>query len=326
MSTQPHHYPSKSSLSITLTEPFVILRNDVGEFARSSILRGQLALDLSKVSKISSIQIELQGISHTPWAKGMSPGPSVQGLSFGPRTTAEHIQHKFFSATQVSFGAASLPSSRQFLSVEPGVSHHDGHYQLPPLPPPEAKLALPVPAPVHVAGDTSQRSRMRVRRRSSADNEEHNEFGDGWVEFRKGLSLKRSPLLPSNPQRIGTYTYPISFEIPSHMPASLECDSGSVVWRLEAKVRRLGVFTPNITVTRDVHFVCLPADEDVDMTREIQIERPWDDQLQYLFNVSRKSFAIGASFDVKMVFTPLAKVQMYKLAVDIEGKELFCIQ
>jgi hypothetical protein len=144
---------------------------------------------------------------------------------------------------------------------------------------------------------------MRVRRRSSADNEEHNEFGDGWVEFRKG-----------------TYTYPISFEIPSHMPASLECDSGSVVWRLEAKVRRLGVFTPNITVTRDVHFVCLPADEDVDMTREIQIERPWDDQLQYLFNVSRKSFAIGASFDVKMVFTPLAKVQMYKLAVDIEER------
>jgi hypothetical protein len=82
------------------------------------------------------------------------------------------------SATQVFFRAASSPSSRRSLSVEPGLSHHanDGEHQhphppLPPLPPPpaEAEPALPVPSPVHVAGDTSQRGRMRVRRRSSAD-------------------------------------------------------------------------------------------------------------------------------------------------------------
>jgi hypothetical protein len=156
--------------------------------------------------------------------------------------------------------------------------------------------------------------------------EEHKEFGDGWQEFRKGLSLKGSPFLLSNPQRIGTYTFPISFEILSHLPASLECDGGSVVWRLAAKVRRPGVFTPNFTAIRDVHVVSVPADEDVYTTGEIQIERPWDDQLQYLFNVSRKTFAIGASFDVKIVFMPLAKIRIYKLAVDIEGKELFYIQ
>jgi hypothetical protein len=131
--------------------------------------------------------------------------------------------------------------------------------------------------------------------------EEHKEFGDGWQEFRKG-----------------TYTFPISFEILSHLPASLECDGGSVVWRLAAKVRRPGVFTPNFTAIRDVHVVSVPADEDVYTTGEIQIERPWDDQLQYLFNVSRKTFAIGASFDVKIVFMPLAKIRIYKLAVDIE--------
>jgi hypothetical protein len=108
------------------------------------------------------------------------------------------------------------------------------------------------------------------------------------------------------------------------MPASLECDGGSVTWKLVAKVRRPGVFTPNLTATRDVHVVSIPTDTDVDMSGEVQIERPWDDQLHYLFKVSGKTFPIGATLNVKMVFLPLAKVRMYKLAVDIEGKRLLC--
>lgn len=109
------------------------------------------------------------------------------------------------------------------------------------------------------------------------------------------------------------------------MPASLDCDGGSVVWKLVAKVRRPGVFTHNLTATREVQVVSIPADADVDSTGEIQIERPWDNQLQYLFKVSGKTFAVGASFNVKMVFMPLAKVRMYKLAVDLEGKQFLRI-
>ena len=74
------HPLSKTSLSITLTEPFVILRTiDVagsqpllGEFAPPSVLRGLLALDLSKASKISSIQIELEATSYASWNEGVS--------------------------------------------------------------------------------------------------------------------------------------------------------------------------------------------------------------------------------------------------------------
>ena len=80
MSTHPQHPRSKSSVSITLTEPFVILRTVdtagsqplLGEFAPSSVLRGLLALDLSKPSKVSSIQIELQATSSASWSEGMS--------------------------------------------------------------------------------------------------------------------------------------------------------------------------------------------------------------------------------------------------------------
>ena len=65
-------------------------------------------------------------------------------------------ESKLHSATQVFFHAAPSPSSRRSLSVEPGL--YQG-FNDPPL-----------PSPVYVAGDTSQRGRMRVRRRSSADN------------------------------------------------------------------------------------------------------------------------------------------------------------
>lgn len=105
------------------------------------------------------------------------------------------------------------------------------------------------------------------------------------------------------------------------MPSTLECDDGSVKWKLVAKVRRPGVFTSKLTATREVQVVSVPAESEVDITGDVLIEKPWDDQLQYLFHVSRKILTIGSSLNVKMSFMPLAKIQMYKLAVDLEGKQ-----
>lgn len=478
MLTQTQPTPSKNSLTITLTEPVVILRTvDVagahssqgGGISAPSMLRGLLALDLAKAARVSSIEVELQALSHASWSEGLGTSET----------------RKFFSATQVFFRAASSPSNRRALSVDPGVSHYANeseHYQSPPpFPPPpppmpEIEHAVTTPAPVHVSDETHRRGRMRVRRRSSADHlvfqrdpvahhnhptapsplssspttegaahtptsshivpspasssssipivetpapahiqphrvldhsravglgdsrittpshspsrrgrnsptapgavtpagkshrshaslsfgsifgrssqpdspvydesrpespqplgrergrekngtkrhsffphhalgrvseafgleEEHKGVGDGWQEFRKG-----------------TYTFPISFEIPSHMPASLDCDGGSVTWKLVAKVRRPGVFTSRLAATREVQVVSIPAESDVETTGDLLIERPWDDQLQYLFHISGKVFAVGSSFNVKMSFMPLAKVQMYKLAIDLEER------
>ena len=85
-------------------------------------------------------------------------------------------ERRVFSATQVFFRAASSPSSRRSHSVEHGVSQQvgDSEYHQPPPPPPfpppfDAEPALPDPARVHAAGETSRNGRMRVRRRSSAD-------------------------------------------------------------------------------------------------------------------------------------------------------------
>lgn len=109
------------------------------------------------------------------------------------------------------------------------------------------------------------------------------------------------------------------------MPASLECDGGSVAWKLVAKVRRPGVFTSKLTATREVQVVSTPAESDIEMTGDVLIEKPWDDQLQYLFHVSGKVFTVGSSFNVKMSFMPLDKVKMFKLAIDLEGGLVFSL-
>jgi hypothetical protein len=140
-------------------------------------------------------------------------------------------------------------------------------------------------------------------------------------KVRCSCELIKTTLLTS--KLVGTYTFPISFEIPSHMPPSLDCDGGTVTWRLVAKVRRPGVFTSKLTATRVVRVVSIPSEIDVETMDNALIERTWEDQLHYLFQASGKAFAIGAAFHVKMTLMSLAKVQVYKLAFDLEGQRLY---
>lgn len=86
-----------------------------------------------------------------------------------------------------------------------------------------------------------------------------------------------------------------------------------------AEVRRPGLFKSKLTATRTVLVQSIP-EFDVQATGGVTIEKLWNDQLQYLFNISGKVFAIGSSFNVKMTFMPLAKVKIFKLAIDLEGK------
>ncbi len=86
-----HSQPtSKNSLTITLTEPVVILRTvdvagahspPIGGVSTPSILRGLLALDLVKPTRISSIEVELQAISHASWSEGSFDIVLVRRLS-----------------------------------------------------------------------------------------------------------------------------------------------------------------------------------------------------------------------------------------------------
>jgi hypothetical protein len=117
----------------------------------------------------------------------------------------------------------------------------------------------------------------------------------------------------------GTYTFPISFSIPSHMPPSLYCSYGSVSWRLKATVHRPGVLTAKMTATHDVTLVATPSEDDTEDTDSIVVERFWDDQMQYVLTVSGRMFSIGGTIPIDMLFLPMAKVKILRLSVNIEG-------
>lgn len=127
--------------------------------------------------------------------------------------------------------------------------------------------------------------------------------GHGWKEFKKG-----------------TYTYPISFSIPSTSPPSLQADYGSVVWKLLAHVHRPGAFKSKYTAMREVTVVACPTEEDTEESENIIVERHWDGQLQYLISVSGRCFWIGGVVPVTFAFMPLMKIKLHRLSVWVEEK------
>ncbi|TFK23165.1 hypothetical protein FA15DRAFT_670775 [Coprinopsis marcescibilis] len=127
--------------------------------------------------------------------------------------------------------------------------------------------------------------------------------GHGWKEFKKG-----------------TYTYPISFSIPCTAPPTLQSNFGSVVWRLNATVHRPGTLTKKLTASRDVLVVSCPSEDETEDTENIIVERPWEQQLQYLISISGRSFFIGGTVPITFTLMPLEKVKFHRFSVFIEER------
>lgn len=119
---------------------------------------------------------------------------------------------------------------------------------------------------------------------------------------------------------VGTYTFPISFVIPSHMPPTLKCDYGSVAWTLKATVHRPGPFTPKLTASRDVVLVASPHEDDREDVDNVTIERHWEDQMQYMLSVSGRVFPIGGTVPITLTLLPMAKVKIFELTVQLDGE------
>lgn len=103
----------------------------------------------------------------------------------------------------------------------------------------------------------------------------------------------------------------------------MQCDYGSVVWRLRATAHRPGTFKAKLTASREVTMIACPTEEDTEDTENIIVERHWDQQLQYLISISGRSFYIGGTVPVTFTLMPLAKVKIHRISVFIEGMRLF---
>lgn len=119
--------------------------------------------------------------------------------------------------------------------------------------------------------------------------------------------------------RAGTYTFPISFAIPSHVPPTMQCNYGTIPWRLKARVHRPGTFTPKLSTSHEVILVVSPSEDNRDDADNITIERFWEDQMQYMLSVSGRVFPIGGTVPITLTLLPLAKVKIFKILVQLEG-------
>lgn len=117
----------------------------------------------------------------------------------------------------------------------------------------------------------------------------------------------------------GTYTYPISFNIPGNAPPTMSCDYGSVIWRLKANVHRPGAFKAKMSASREVITIACPTEEDTEESENIIVERHWDQQLQYLISISGRAFYIGGTIPISFALMPLVKMKIHRLLVFIEG-------
>ncbi len=104
------------------------------------------------------------------------------------------------------------------------------------------------------------------------------------------------------------------------MPPTLQCDYGSVAWRLKATVHRPGPFTPKLTASRDVILVASTNEDDREDVDNVTIERCWEDQMQYMLTVSGRVFPIGGTVPITLTILPMAKVKIFGLTVQLEGR------
>ncbi|KAG1739118.1 uncharacterized protein EDB91DRAFT_1054178 [Suillus paluster] len=133
--------------------------------------------------------------------------------------------------------------------------------------------------------------------------EEHKDVGEGWKEFKKG-----------------TYTYPISFTIPNNSPPTIECDHGSMIWRLKAEAHRPGAFTSKLTAQREVPVVAAPGEDDTEDSENIIIERQWESQLQYLIAISGRRFHTGGTIPIDLTIMPFTKAKVHRISVYIDER------
>ncbi|KAF8841054.1 hypothetical protein BDN67DRAFT_577840 [Paxillus ammoniavirescens] len=114
------------------------------------------------------------------------------------------------------------------------------------------------------------------------DKEKGHEQGEGWKEFKRG-----------------TYTYPISFLLPPHLPPTLARLYGTLDYTLKGVVHRPGTFTSKLSCHVPLLVVTAPSvgageGGGVGDPGPIIVERQWEGRLAYIMGLSGRLFVIGS--------------------------------
>lgn len=103
-----------------------------------------------------------------------------------------------------------------------------------------------------------------------------------------------------NTDKVGTYNYPISFQVPVDAPPTIHAEFGSVVYKLKATVVRVGALTSNLVEEIEVTMIATPQEDDLEESENVIVERQWEEQMRYQIALSGKAFPIGGTMYVNL--------------------------
>ncbi|PKS13336.1 hypothetical protein jhhlp_000107 [Lomentospora prolificans] len=307
----PIHKPVASSSGITcsilMAEPNVFLAGlDHDGRARrgnrptgTALLRGKLQLVLTKNIKIKTVQLKLAGKTRTEWPEGIPPMRLQEWEEDSLRTQVLTFFDAINDGWETEYGNQCSFSLKDG-AADPASTHVSIR---------SGQLALDSP-PFSRRGGLTSKELKKLKLRSVRSRS----FGQGDVPVAKPAVLNPKGYKIFRP---GTYEYSFELPIDHHQLETTKLPFGSVKWELQASVERHGAFRANLNGTKEVSIVRVPDQLSLETTEPISISRQWDDQLHYDIVVSGKSFAIGSKIPIAFKFTPLAKVQVYKIRVYI---------
>jgi hypothetical protein len=123
----------------------------------------------------------------------------------------------------------------------------------------------------------------------------------------------------------GDYVYDFELPLDSHLPETIEVESGSVKYELKAIVERAGAFCADLVGSRDVILIRTPAEGSLEQSELITIDRNWKGELHVEVVIFGKSFPLGAQIPISCRLTTQATVQFHWIKVfATEHIEYFC--
>ncbi|KAI6117983.1 hypothetical protein F5141DRAFT_1095198 [Pisolithus sp. B1] len=136
----------------------------------------------------------------------------------------------------------------------------------------------------------------------------HKDHGEGWKEFREG-----------------TYTYPIVFPLPPHLPPTYRLPWASLSYTLRAVVHRPGAFTSKMTCTKSFIVISAPAvstSEGGGSSGDpgpVSVERLWEGKLGYAIELSGRLLISGAGDDVGCAPSTRGGSNVGGSGIDLDG-------
>lgn len=102
----------------------------------------------------------------------------------------------------------------------------------------------------------------------------------------------------------------------------MKADHGSLIWNVRAEVKRPGTFKSRMTAQKEVVVVCLLKDEDSEEAEGIDLQKQWEDQFQYRVQIAGCGFPVGGQIPFQLTITPLAKIKVHCISVNLDGEQI----